>query len=405
MKESGIEYGDRIIWADGELIFSKNQLVSTINESKALVTIRRGRETFVTRIPRIKMSDLRISAQQRAELDDWQHEASIPGKFSELYYIPYNLTVDNTIEGPISYLNDQAEEQFPSSGGERNHFRSQLKVGDQILAIDGTPVKFSYELLDRLQTRQVQIIVNKEERSSPISWKEGDKAYLGSVDWLAVGGMVSSIGTDDVVRQHGKLKLLNPVIPKSRMDFSLPPEVRNRFDSQLLAEKKTLEKIQDPEERERALQMLEGNHNKLMLGLSLTNRQVFYNPTPIAQFCDVFKEVYRTIKALVTGYVSPKWMAGPIGIVQVMHHGWMISFKEAIFWMGMISLNLGILNLLPIPVLDGGHICFSLWEAITKKPIKAKTMERLILPFVILLVAFFIYLTYHDLARLINRFF
>ena len=49
-------------------------------------------------------------------------------------------------------------------------------------------------------------------------------------------------------------------------------------------------------------------------------------------------------------------MQGPVGIVQVMQHSWSIGFKEAIFWLGMISLNLGVLNLLPIPVLDGGHI-------------------------------------------------
>jgi regulator of sigma E protease len=71
----------------------------------------------------------------------------------------------------------------------------------------------------------------------------------------------------------------------------------------------------------------------------------------------------------------------------------------------MISLNLGMLNLLPIPILDGGHICFSLWEAVTKRPIKAKTMERLVIPFIVLLVALFIYMTYHDLVRLFSGLF
>ncbi|MBS0652014.1 MAG: site-2 protease family protein [Verrucomicrobia bacterium] len=405
MKDSGIEYGDRIVWVDGELIFSLRQLVATINEPKTLATVQRGNETFIARIPRVRVSDLRINPQQKAELDDWQHEASIQGKLSELHYIPYNLTTDNIVEGPISYLNDRSEEQLPSGGGFRNSPQVQLQAGDKILAIDGMPVKFSYELLNQVQTRCIQLIVNREGLAPPVNWKDADKAFVNNVDWAALSRMVSAIGTDQVVKESGKLKLLNPATPKPWGSFSLPDDVNARFANQFLAQKKEIEKIDNPQERERALQILEENRNKLMLGISLINRQVAYNPTPVAQFSDVVNEVYRTMSALVTGYVSPKWMAGPVGIVQVMHHGWMISFKEALFWMGMISLNLGILNLLPIPVLDGGHICFSLWEAITKKPIKAKTMERLILPFVVLLIAFFIYLTYHDLMRLFGRFF
>jgi regulator of sigma E protease len=405
MKESGIEYGDRIVWADGKLIFSKNQLVATINEPKALVTVQRNGQIFITRVPRVKVSDLRITPEQRAELDDWQHEASIEGKFNDLYYIPYNLTTKNLVEGPISYLNDQLEEQLPSSGAFRNSPEAVLEAGDRILAVDGASVQFSYELLNQLQTRRIQMIVNREGRKSPISWKEADHAFIKGVDWAALSQMIGTIGTGQVMQENGRLHLLNPITPKPIASFSLPEAVNARLANEFLAQKKEIEKIDDPKEREKAMEVLEENRNKLMLGLTLVNRQVSYNPTPIAQFCDVFKEVYRTMVALVTGYVSPKWMAGPVGIVQVIHHGWMVSFKEALFWMGMISLNLGILNLLPIPVLDGGHISFSLWEAVTKKPIKAKTMERLILPFVILLITFFIYLTYHDLMRLLGRFF
>ncbi len=83
----------------------------------------------------------------------------------------------------------------------------------------------------------------------------------------------------------------------------------------------------------------------------------------------------------------------------------MLGVKEALFWMGVISLNLGILNLLPIPVLDGGHICFSLFEMVTKRRLKAKTMERLIIPFVVLLIGMIVFVTYHDLSRIFSRFF
>jgi regulator of sigma E protease len=95
-------------------------------------------------------------------------------------------------------------------------------------------------------------------------------------------------------------------------------------------------------------------------------------------------------------------MSGPIGIVQVVHDNSMVSLKEALFWLGAISLNLGILNLLPLPVLDGGTICFALYELITGKRLKTKTLEKLIIPFALLLIGFFVFLTYHDLARIFS---
>ena len=98
-------------------------------------------------------------------------------------------------------------------------------------------------------------------------------------------------------------------------------------------------------------------------------------------------------------------MQGPVGIITIMQESWGYGFKEALYRLGHDQSDLGILNLLPVPVLDGGHICFSLWEIITGKPIKSKTMERLIIPFVVLLVALFIYLTYHDIMRIVSGFF
>ncbi len=105
--------------------------------------------------------------------------------------------------------------------------------------------------------------------------------------------------------------------------------------------------------------------------------------------------------ALVTGALNPELMSGPIGIIRVVHQNSMGSFKEALFWLGFISMNLGIMNLLPIPVLDGGTICFALYELVTGQRLKTKTMERLIIPFALLLIGFFIFLTYNDIKGIV----
>ncbi len=137
-----------------------------------------------------------------------------------------------------------------------------------------------------------------------------------------------------------------------------------------------------------------------MLGLpNPQDRKVIYNPKPGALFTNVAHEIWGTLQALLSGSLSPKYITGPVGIVHVVHSQSMVSFKEALFWIGAISLNLGILNLLPIPILDGGTILLSFFEMVTKKRVKPKTLEKVVVFFAILLVTFFVFLTYNDIIR------
>jgi regulator of sigma E protease len=76
-----------------------------------------------------------------------------------------------------------------------------------------------------------------------------------------------------------------------------------------------------------------------------------------------------------------------------------------LFWLGTISLNLAILNLLPLPVLDGGYVLLSLFELVTGRRLKLETIEKIVLPFAVLLILLLLYLTYNDVVRLFSRFF
>ncbi len=404
MKDSGIQDGDRILWADGRLLFCIQELMETINEPKALLTVERDGLSFLARVPRLQISDLRLSPAQRAELEDWQNEAKIKGKSTELFYIPYNLSSDCLIENSFSYLNQESIEQEPIAEA-RFPLEIPLKPGDRVTAVDGLPVSSSYELLNLLQTRHIQIIIDREGPIAPVSWKDADKAFVAGIQWKDLGNMIQSIGTAQPIKQLGNLVLLNPVSPKPMSQLPIPEEKKEEIAAAFEAQRKEIEQIKDPKQRAQAERLLEAGQNQVKLGVLPVNRTVNYNPSPFILFHNVFQETWKTIVALFSGNVSPKYMSGPVGIVHVMQQSWASGFKEALYWLGMISLNLGILNLLPLPVLDGGHICFSLWEWITKKPIKAKTMERLIIPFVILLVALFVYMTYNDLMRLFSGMF
>lgn len=402
LKDSGIKYGDRIVWVDGETIFSAAQLNHVLNDGRILLTVQRGDKIFLARVPRVRIEELKLEPQMREELVDWQFEAGLNGqKIQTLYTIPYDLTNDATIEAKARFIDRDAEhDAFPVHPF--SAIEEALKPGDRIIAVSGVPVYHSYELLKKMQNSHVNIIVERNPRShAEISWTDADLDFDKHLDGKTLQTIAESIGTDHVIQSSGSFYLLNPVAPKNRAEFELTPERKAWLASEIQEQKKAIESIEDPEKRAQALRMLENQEKQQLLGLpNVQDRKVDYNPVPTEMFTNVFQEIWRTLKALFTGALNPKWITGPIGIVQVVSDNSMISLKEALFWLGAISLNLGVLNLLPIPMLDGGTILISLIELVTGRRLHPKTLEKIILPFAILLIAFFIFLTYNDITRL-----
>lgn len=406
MASSGIEPGDRIVWADGEEIFSLAQLLHILNDKRSLITIQRGDEFLLRRVPRIEVDELKIDSQVKAELNDWQHAANLSNiKFPHLYTIPYNLTADAVVEGPIKFIDNELQNEFfPKDVA--NSQEEPLLPGDQIIAVDGTPISASYELISQLQSRKVNIIIERNKAAVVTLDKSTvEKEFENEVNWQDIEKIAKDIGNDNGVKQSGNLYLLKPVEPKMRSQIALSPEVQAQQVHAIIEQKKELESNPDPEKRAAELRKLENLEKQYILGLpNVQDRKVTYNPNPFQQFVEVFDEIKRTFEALFTGNLNPKWISGPVGIVQVVQNSWQVSFKEVIFWVAAISMNLGILNLLPLPVLDGGYICLFLFELITRKKINPKTIEKLIVPFFVLIAGFILYITYNDVARIVSQF-
>ena len=402
---SGIQDQDRIAWVDGEPIFSMSQLTLLINDTKALLTVQRDGKNFLTRIPRLKVGDIKFSTLEKAELDDWQHEAGLHARVDQLLFIPYAINHNGVIEKEIAYLDESAKECKFGETVPTSSLAIPLQPGDKILAIDGIPINSAVNFIQGVQKRQVRIIVERLGKLPKLSWKEVDDYFLKKIDWPKMTKIVDSLGTPQVLERSGDFVLLAPITPLALADFPLSPSQKSWVTDKENAQKKMIEAIENPKQKAEAQRIFENNQKQLKLGIRPQDLPVNYNPSPFAIFGDVFQETGRTLISLFSGTLSPKWMSGPVGIVEVIRRGWLDGVQEALFWLGLISLNLGILNLLPIPVLDGGHVCFSLVEMVTKKPIKAKTMERLIIPFIVLLIIFFVYITYNDLIRLFGKFF
>ena len=108
--------------------------------------------------------------------------------------------------------------------------------------------------------------------------------------------------------------------------------------------------------------------------------------------------ILDNLKMMFTGGVSIDQMMGPVGISEVVAKT--NGFKEFVYMLALISLSLGVTNLLPIPALDGGKLLILLIEAIRRKPMKEKTEINIQLIGFSILIALSIFITYHDIMRI-----
>jgi regulator of sigma E protease len=93
-------------------------------------------------------------------------------------------------------------------------------------------------------------------------------------------------------------------------------------------------------------------------------------------------------------------LAGPVGIVQMVsraaHSGW----EDLVFLIGLISVAIGFFNILPVPLLDGGHAAMYIWEGISGKPLTKETMAKANGVGIAFLLSLLVFATYNDLRRI-----
>jgi len=112
--------------------------------------------------------------------------------------------------------------------------------------------------------------------------------------------------------------------------------------------------------------------------------------------------IVKGVQKLITGAVGLNTLSGPIGIVditaKVASYGW----QPLLLLAALLSVNLGVLNLLPIPALDGGHIMFNLYEAVFRREVSEEIMVKLTIGGWIILGSLMLIGVYNDLHRLIG---
>ena len=118
------------------------------------------------------------------------------------------------------------------------------------------------------------------------------------------------------------------------------------------------------------------------------------------KFCSTIEQMWLTVVSLFNGGLSIKSLSGPVGIYTVVGASRKSGIQSVLFLIAYLSMNLGLMNILPIPALDGGHVLFLVIEKITGKKINAEIESKITAVFFFLLIALMIYVTIFDIIRI-----
>jgi regulator of sigma E protease len=288
--------------------------------------------------------------------------------------------------------------------------RAGIRVGDRILSVDDDPVETWEDLFIAISTRagrevplalmrdgQMQVV-----RATPQSQTQYEVGSLGVLPDInpIVSSVIAGEPAERAGIKAGDLVLsVNGVRMASRSQLI---EVISKNGGRSID--LTLQRG-DQQIQVSATPVQRGDRGLLGIYVGEPTRHV--DPTlfeaiqmSVDRNIEFSGLIFRTLGGLFVGETSPRQLMGPVAIAQLSGEsaeaGWVALFTL----MASISLNLGLLNLLPIPVLDGGHILIMAVEGIARRDFSMAVKEKMLLAGFVLLMALMVTVIYNDLTRI-----
>ncbi|MBM3873983.1 MAG: RIP metalloprotease RseP [Verrucomicrobia bacterium] len=138
------------------------------------------------------------------------------------------------------------------------------------------------------------------------------------------------------------------------------------------------------------------------LGMALTTDSILIHENPVRQFSGHLAMTWRTLASLVHPHsdIGISKLSGPVGIIRVFHLAAQADIRIVLWFTILVNINLAVFNLLPIPVLDGGHMLFATIGRIRGRALPANFIAATQSVFVVLLFTMILYVSFFDVRRI-----
>ena len=292
-----------------------------------------------------------------------------------------------------------------------------LQPGDQIVAIDGK-VRPTWEgIAARVATnagRSVAITVNRngkiiETSLTPVKQGPSESGYVGIhpdrletnvIEQLAPGSPAEAAG----LRAGDAITAINGIDLKTASAIAVLESVQAAPESPKVF---PLTFVRNGARHDVQVSKTLGNDQKIGIAKFVTPMVAIRENLPGAFRRSIDKNIeygtmiFQVLGKLVTGQLSMKSVEGPIGIVQVAGQSYEAGLAPLVMLMAMISLNLGVMNLLPIPILDGGVMLLLIVEGVMGHDLSLAMKERIVQFGFVFLVLLTAVVLYNDVVKLL----
>ncbi|MDO5556171.1 MAG: RIP metalloprotease RseP [Clostridia bacterium] len=283
---------------------------------------------------------------------------------------------------------------------------TQIQEEDKILKINGKAVRLKSDVEKAIQkSNGNQIIITiqrnnkiKDIKLTPVIQKTKTIGIYLGVEKDNLSSKIKSIYSNSPAEKIG-LQVGDNILSINGIDTENDPYKIVNLINQNETEEITIEIERNDEKKTFNIMPQIQTSYKLGVIFKIAEKTFFNNVYyGFWDTLDFSVSILDNVKMLFTGKVGTDQLMGPIGISEVVSKTQ--GLKEFIYMLALISLSLGVTNLLPFPPLDGGKIVILIIEAIRKKPIKENIEIAIQMAGFCLLIGLSLYITYNDIVRI-----